>query len=216
MKKDVYLVPARVVGEPFLSRIVAFQKEWRRVMAIYSEFSEKHGGERMFVWRTLNGLKFPWDAKFAWSDGKTYRWPEGWTKPKGRNEFSAPKKKTAAYEEMQALPKMPSPYDVYGDEIILQSSYTFPEGSGGGVLINGTDPVIEWTGGEPDAYFMEIPDIEAFLKINAVAQPDYVYSDAMRAWRWPAGLQKMTAAERELEFAKAKVEQERRDAAEAA
>ena len=113
---------------------------------------------------------------------------------------------------MEALPSFPDPYEVYGSELPLEYRYEGTDGSSGnGSFTYRTEPPIIWTKGEPTErkYFLMPIDIASFLAVEAVKHPERIYSEAMRNWVWPEGLQRLTEAEYELVNAQARVDYEK-------
>lgn len=200
-KQSKYEVYALITGAPFMDRILAYESEYMKVYEKFAEFTDKYDGETFFSWRKLSGLRFPHNKV-----------PDGWTKPKDSRRFSRPKKGTPMLAEMEALPSFPDPYAVYGPELPLEYSYEGTDGSKGvGSFTYRAEPPIIWTKGEPTErkYFLMPIDVAAFLKVEAVKHPERIYSEPLRNWTWPEGLQRLTEAEYELADAQARVDYEK-------
>lgn len=123
------------------------------------EFSKKYGSERCYI-NNADGSFL--GAQFPWKD-----LPDDWTKPRGRDNLSWPKKRSNAYKEQQALPaaknfqeqlesvvgEIPSSISYKGDETVRGMTraggffgvgcYTF-NGADGPFLINPPNPRLTW------------------------------------------------------------------------
>lgn len=184
-----------IEGEPFLSRVRKYREEQRAAKIAWSEFALARGASRYHPGSI--GLCF---------DGKQ---PEGWTKPKGKNGFSAPKAKDHPdIVAMKALPGFPKATEIFGDAVVYDLSYSSPGGGWGtgaiGWFFNG--PRIGWAG---DTHFAWIPDARRAVREHLAIHPDDKITNGADKWSLPPGLREVSEAEIDLIVATFKVAQER-------
>lgn len=194
------LAIVKIVGEPFLSRALAYREGVEKAHAEWRKFGLSISADRFMI-----------GAGFIWLDPKKVP-KEGWTRvgnpPK---HFWRPRKKSPLAQEVAALPKEPSAYDVFdgfvhyaftGGEEGGKNSFT----EGVGMFVRG--PTIGWAG---DIFIAHIPHVGRASRAYAVTAPSgIIIPDVFTKWEIPKGLEEITEAERDLIFAQARVDAERK------
>lgn len=176
MEEDMHLnhtMDVVIEGEPFLSKAVEFRRTSQIALDKWNEFREKYGAYAIAPGG--NGLFF---------DEKS---PEGWTKREGRHGFSRPKRGTEAFEEINALPRFPKAWDVFGESLIFDVNYEL-DGKRQSIVVSELwdGPEIEWN--THDALYARIPNpIDAIKELKA-KYPKAVILDGIESWRIPQGL----------------------------
>lgn len=193
-----------IVGEPYLSRAIAYRDERARVVKAWVDLMNEFGASG--VPHSLNGLNFEGGAKP----------PAGWTKPSAKNGFSRPKNGHPDEARLKAMPREPDRWAVFaGANIITCLSYKGPKGSGSGII--GSDwfgPPIGWT--SKGRYFARLPDARGAAAERLRQHPEDEIDAASREWDPPPGLPRISRAQYDLLIAQDAVERAARDTARAA
>ena len=204
------LVYAEVIGEPYLSRCVAYREQSIAAIEAQRLYSVKMGAEGFHS-------KYAPGAVLMLTFGNK-KPPEGWTVPKGRNGASTPKKRSKDYAENCAVPHSIRSISVY-DGIPQDIHYKHED-------LSIHYSLYPWMFSIPVGYFelegriryiMVLPDVEANLE--EFYQYDYGYEivkdrsffneELVNFKIDPTVFRVMTDAEKDLMYAMSKVEQER-------
>lgn len=189
----------RIDGEPFLSRVIAYRAESKRVSNVVWAFAKERGATE------VSGgfaMKFP--------RGKV---PDGWLKS-DRKGWTRPKKNHPDVAAIAALPRLPRSRDVFGDTLIYDLRHEGPEKDSWGVGCIGwffEGPYLGWAG---DTYFAAVPDAAKAAAEHLAQYPGSRITNGADAWKLPPGLTEISKAEHDLIVATYEVEQERKAKAE--
>ena len=190
---DSHTVIVAIEGEPFLSRAVAYRRDWTSACEAWNRFAATKGAEG--APEIGGGLNF----------GKR-KAPAGWTRAKGPDGYSRPKPGSPDAEAMASLPSIPSPRDVFAGAIIEEVRYQGDDVSGmTSVCRDWRGATIGWT---TDAYVAVIPDASAAARQVLETNPGVRITNGADLWTLPSGLRQITKARMEFMFAKFMVEHE--------
>lgn len=186
----------RIDGEPFLSRVIAYRAEMKRVHEVVWKFAKARGaiGVPGGIW----GLQF--------ERGNV---PDGWKAP-DRKGYSKPKKGHPDIEALAALPRLPKSRDVFGDTLIYDLRHEGPEKDSWGVGCIGwffEGPYIGWAG---DIFFAVVPDAAKAAAEHLAQYPGSKITNGADTWKLPPGLTEISKAQHDLIVATYEVEQERK------
>lgn len=187
----------RIEGEPFLSAAKEFRERIGARVEAYREFAVTRGAES--IPDHGHGLNFGGKAA-----------PSGWTKPKGKLGYSAPKKGHADVVTLAELRKaypLPTNRDVFGDAICENLSYEGPgECWGGGGIGYLFGAMISWYG---DTFYAIVADAEAAVRDHLASHPGSRITNGADTWRMPDGLKRLSDAEFRLAWAQHEVDEEK-------
>lgn len=192
-----YEMYVRIDGEPFLSRAHKYRDDLNACRAVWRAFAQEKGA--VSIPGGLSGLIFSGVA------------PDGWKKP-NRKGWSRPVKGHPDEAIIDALPKEPRSYDVFGDTLCFDLNYKGQNGDCGYGGIGGFffGPRIGWAG---DTFFAVIPNAKKAADEHLARHPDHVITSGADKWTLPSGLTKISKAEADLIVAQYTVEQERAERA---
>lgn len=189
----------KIVGEPFQSRALAYRDAIEKTQEAWREFGRGISADKLLI-----------GAGFIWLDPKKVP-KEGWTRiGKPPKHFWRPRKKSSIAQEVSALPKEPSSFDVFDGFVHYSFSGASEDGKESfaqsvGMFTRG--PTIGWAG---DVFIAHIPHVGRASRAYAITAPAGVsIPDIYTKWEIPEGLEEITEAERDLFFAQARVDAER-------
>lgn len=193
--EDANTVLVAIEGEPFLSRAKAYRDALHAREVALSKWGEEIGASGMN--HRIDGF---------WFNGKA-RPPAGWKKPDSKG-FSAPKKGHADLERFRLLPPNPSTYEIFGDAVLYNISYTCADGSGSGAIGRlWFGPRVGWAG---DFFFAYIPHAGRAADARLKERPDAtITTPGALGWKMPSGLREISEAQKDLRVAEYKVALER-------
>lgn len=180
------LIYVKIVGEPFLTRAVAYRDACFACHEAWEAFRAEKGADGV-PGSYSGGLLFNRSA------------PEGWTKPKGKYGYSSPKKGNADIERIAALPPRPRTFDVFGDSVLHSISYEYEGGSGSGVISSQWEPYVLWVG---DDFYARIPDAKAAADSHCYRdRPGFKITNGADRWELTEGLDRISEARLDLAIA---------------
>lgn len=190
MKK--YELFALVEGDPFLSRVKRYRKEKEDSQQAWYDFGKKIGAKHWVV-----GVGFAFEGRV----------PSGWNAAQGRHKISTPKKKSVIFENFNALPKQPMPYDHFKNDFIYDVSYEGDSEKGSfGIGNFWLGPQVCWAG---EKFFLVIPDARQAAHDHLSIHPNHKIKNGSDTWELPAGLKKITEAEADLIVAQYRVDKQK-------
>ncbi len=187
----------RIDGEPFLANARKYRDDQEACRVAWRAFAQAKGA--VAISGGLTGLIF---------SGKA---PDGWKKP-NRKGWSRPVRGHPDEATINALPKEPRSYDVFGKTLCFDLNYKGADGSWGCGGIGGFffGPRIGWAG---DTFFAVIPDAKKAADDHLAEHPDHVITSGADKWTLPNGLTRISKAEADLIVAQYTVEQQRAERA---
>lgn len=187
---SIYVI---IEGDPWLTRAKEYHAAASAMKRAWWSFAKLKGAQGVSYG---NALCFHGQA------------PTGWTKPKGKHEFSYPKKGSQDAPAFAALPRPPCKSKFFESEVLFDIAYQGPKHSGsGGIGHFFFGPDIGWAG---DVYWAIIPDAAAAAKAHLEENPDDTITNGADKWVLPEGLRRVSEAEIDLIVAQYKVAQQRK------
>jgi hypothetical protein len=186
---EIYIL---IEGEPFLSNARKYRDEQEACHKAWRAFAQAKNA--VAIAGGLSGLIF---------SGKA---PDGWKKP-NRKGWSRPVKGHPDEMVMDALPKEPRSYDVFGKVLCFDLNYRGPNGDRGFGHIGGFffGPRMGWAG---ETFFAVIPDAKKAADDHLSKHPDHIITSGADKWVLPDGLIRISKAEADLIVAQYTVERE--------